>query len=201
MSITDYSSLKLAVANWLHRTDLDAVISDFIAFAEKKLSADLSARPMEARATLTCVAGDAYLALPADMLEMRRALLVGDPSITLKYATPDQISSDYPVAMTGRPVLFAVIGDSLQLAPAPDSPYSIELTYKASIPPLTDGSPTNWLLSAFPNAYLYGALCEAQPFIVNDARLPTFQALYREAVNGINSIDWYSGSTMRVRAR
>ena len=27
------------------------------------------------------------------------------------------------------------------------------------------------------------------------------QSLYRQAVDGLNSIDWYSGSTMRVRAR
>lgn len=201
MAITDYASLQSTVANWLHRSDLTAQIPDFIALAESKLSCDLDARSMDARTTLATVAGNAYLALPSDMLEMRRLVVQTDPAIVLKYATPDQISADYPLSLTGRPSVFAVIGGQAQLAPVPDSAYSIELTYQQRIPALSNSNTTNWLLTGFPNAYLYGALCAAQPYIVNDSRLPIFQALYQEAVQGINGIDWYSGSTMRVRAR
>lgn len=201
MAITDYASLQASLANWLHRSDLTAMIPDFIALAEAKLSSDLDARSMEARTTLTATAGNAYLTLPTDMLEMRRLLLQTDPVIPLKYATPDQIAADYSMSSTGRPAVFAVIGGQLQLAPIPDSAYSIELTYQQRVPALSGTNTTNWLITNWPNAYLYGALCAAQPYIVNDARLPTFQALYQEAVEGINGIDWYSGSTMRVRAR
>lgn len=201
MAITDYSSLQASVANWLHRADLTAIIPDFITFAEKRLSADLNARPMEAQATLTCTAGNASLALPTGLLEIRRALVVGDPSQVLNYMTPDQIATDYPGSLSSKPAVFAVIGENMQLAPIPDSDYSIELTYRQAIQALSIGSPTNWLLTAFPNAYLYGSLCEAQPYMVNDERLAVFKTLYREAVDSINAIDWYSGSTMRVRAR
>lgn len=201
MAITDYSSLKTAVASWLHRSDLTDIIPDFITFAEKRLSADLNARPMEARATPVCTVGNANLALPSGLLEIRRALVVGDPSQVLNYMTPDQIATDYPTSLSGKPSVFAVIGENMQLAPIPDSDYSIELTYRQSIPALSIGSPTNWLLTAFPNAYLYGTLCEAQPYMIDDARLAVFKTLYREAVDSINAIDWYSGSTMRVRAR
>lgn len=201
MAITDYASLQASVANWLHRTDLTDVIPDFIALAESKMASDIDARPMDIQVTLACTAGNPLVALPADMLEMRRLLLVTDPSIVLKYATPDQISSDYPLSLASRPSVFAVLGANLQLAPIPDSDYTLSLDYKQRIPALSGSNTTNWLLTAFPNAYLYGALCAAQPFIVNDERLMTFQALYKEAVAGINTIDWYSGSTMRVRAR
>lgn len=201
MAITDYASLKTSLANWLHRSDLTAMIPDFIALAEAKLSADLDARSMESRTTLVTVAGNAYLTLPNDMLEMRRLVLQTDPAIVLKYATPDQIAADYPMSLTGRPSVFAVIGGQAQLAPTPDSAYTLELTYQQRIPALSESNTTNWLITSFPNAYLYASLCAAQPFIVNDARLPMFQVLYKEAVDGINGIDWYSGSTMRVRAR
>ena len=201
MAITDYASLQASVANWLHRADLTAVIPDFISLAESKMAADVDARPMDISVTLNCTAGNPLVALPTDMLEMRRLLLVTDPSIVLKYATPDQIASDYPLSLSSRPSVFAVLGANLQLAPIPDSDYTLSLDYKQRIPALSVSNTTNWLLTAFPNAYLYGALCAAQPYMVNDDRLPLFMSLYQEAVAGINAIDWYSGSTMRVRAR
>lgn len=201
MAITDYASLQASVANWLHRADLTTQIPDFIALAEAKLSSDLVARPMEVRTNLAATGGNAYVTLPTDMLEMVRLTLQTDPLVTLKYASADELTADFPTSTTGRPAVFAVIGGQVQLAPIPDSNYTLELTYQQRIPALSSSNTTNWLITSFPNAYLYGALCAAQPFIVNDARLTTFQALYREAVDGINSIDWYSGSTMRVRAR
>lgn len=201
MAITDYASLQTTLASWLHRADMTAQIPDFIVLAEAKLSSDLVARPMETRVNMAVTGGNAYVTLPTDMLEMVRLTLQTDPIVTLKYASADELTADFPTSTTGRPTVFAVIGSQVQLAPAPDSNYTLELVYRQKIPALTSGNTTNWLISSFPNAYLYGALCAAQPFIANDVRLPTFQALYREAVDGINSIDWYSGSTMRVRAR
>jgi len=202
VSISTYAQLQAAVANWLHRTDLTAQIQDFIALAEARLSADIDARPMEARTTLTATAGSAWVTLPSDMLEMRRLSVSGAGAVrVLKYATPDQIDSDYPMAVSACPAVFAVIGSQLQLAPVPDSDYALEITYLQRIPALSDSNTTNWLLTGFPNAYLYGALVAAQPYLIDDDRLPMFRELYAEAVGAINKIDWYSGSTMRVRAR
>lgn len=201
MAITDYASLQAAVSNWLHRSDLTAQIPDFIALAEARLSADLVARPMEISTTLTVTAGNAYVTLPSDMLEMTRLVLQSNPRLALKYASADELIADYPTDTPGQPVIFAVIGNQAQLAPVPDSGYTLELIYQQRIPALSNSSTTNWLITNWPNAYLYGALVAAQPFIVNDTRLPMFQQLYQQAVEGINGIDWYSGSTMTVRAR
>lgn len=200
MAISDYGSLVTAVSNWLHRSDLAAQVPDFITLAELQMNSDIDSRAMESRTILTTTAGNEYITLPTDMMEMRRLLLQTSPTVTLKYVTPDEISSDYATGRTDQPRVFAVIGGQVQLAPIPDAAYTIELTYKQRIPPLSASSTTNWLITAWPNAYLYGALLAAQPYIVNDARLPTFEAMYRKAIDGINSIEWYSGSTMRVRA-
>ena len=201
MAITTYSELQASVANWLHRADLAAQIPDFIALAEAKLSADLAARAMETRATLAVTAGNAYLPLPSDMMEMHRLAVQGDPVRVLSYRSPDELQQDYPFSTSGKPAVFTVMGGEIQLAPIPDAAYTLELTYKQRIPALSATNTTNWLLSAWPNAYLYATLCAAQPYLVNDERMPAFQALYREAVDGINGIDWYSGTTMKVRAR
>jgi hypothetical protein len=200
-TITNYATLQTAVANWLHRQDLAALVPDFISLAENEMSADIVARPMEARATLAVTAGNAYVTLPSDVLEFRRLLLVTDPVSVLRYESPDQISTDYPTEMVGKPTLYTVIGSTAQLAPIPDSNYSLEITYRQSIPSLSVSNPTNWLLINFPNVYLYGALCAAQPYLMDDSRIGLFKNLYAEAVSKINSIDWCSATTMRVRAR
>ena len=201
MSISTYSDLQTSVANWLHRSDLNALIPDFIALAESKLSGDLQARSMEVRTTLTTTAGNAYVTLPTDMLEMHRLTVKSDPVYVLSYRSPDELQQDYPYTTTGKPAVFAILGSEMQLAPIPDSAYTLELVYKQKIPALSNSNTSNWLLAQWPNAYLYGALCAAQPYIANDQRLPTFQALYQEAVDGINGIDWYSGTTMKVRTK
>lgn len=201
MAIVDYASLQTAVANWLHRSDLAAMVTDFISLAEARLSADLNARPMDVVTTLTATAGNAYLSLPSDMLEMRRFVLKTSPLVVMKYVTPDQMAMDHPTADTGQPNEFTVIGGSAQLGPTPDQNYSIELVYRQRLPALSNTNTTNWLLANFPNAYLYGALLAAQPYLANDARIPVFQREYAQAVAGINGIDWYSGSTMVVTAR
>ena len=201
MSITTYAELQTSVANWLHRSDLTALIPDFITIAESRLSADLNSRSMDAQSTLTTTIGNAYVTLPTDMVEMRRLVVQSDPNYTLRYVSPDEIAADYPTAQTGKPVVFTVIGSQIQLAPIPDSAYSLELTYKQKIPSLSNTSTTNWLLTSWPDAYLYATLCAAQPYIMNDERVKTFNALYQTSVVGINSIDWYSGSTLRVKAK
>ena len=201
MSISTYSDLQTSVANGLHRSDLNALIPDFIALAESKLSGDLQARSMEVRTTLTTTAGNAYVTLPTDMLEMHRLTVKSDPVYVLSYRSPDELQQDYPYTTTGKPAVFAILGSEMQLAPIPDSAYTLELVYKQKIPALSNSNTSNWLLAQWPNAYLYGALCAAQPYIANDQRLPTFQALYQEAVDGINGIDWYSGTTMKVRTK
>lgn len=201
MTIATYADLQASVASWLNRSDLTANVPDFIDLAEDMLNGDLKTRSMEAKVTLSSVAGTKTVALPSDMLEMRRLQVVGTYNQPLSYRSPDELSIDYADNRVGQPVVFTVVGSNIELAPTPDAVYSLELTYQQRIPALSDSNTTNWLLTAWPSAYLYGALIAAEPFLKNDERLPIWQALYQQAVERINGIDWYSGSTMKVRAR
>lgn len=201
MSLANYSDLQAAVGNWLNRSDLSTYIPDFITLAEDRLSGDLKTRSMEAKTTLSTVAGTSTVALPSDMLEMRRLQVLGTYNQPLSYRSPDELSTDYADNRVGQPLVFSVVGSNIELAPIPDAVYSVELTYQQRIPALTVSNTTNWLLTAWPSAYLYAALISAEPFLKNDDRLPTWQSLYQEAIDNINGIDWYSGSTMKVRAR
>ena len=56
MALANYADLQASVANWLHRADLTAVIPDFVAIAEARMSADLDARDMDITTSLsTCL--------------------------------------------------------------------------------------------------------------------------------------------------
>lgn len=201
MSITSYAELQASVASWLNRGDLSANIPDFVTLAEAQLNRDLKTRAMETKTTLPTVAGVNTVALPTDMLEMRRLQVVGTYNQPLSYRSPDEISIDFAANTSAQPVVFTVIGGNIELAPIPDGVYSLELTYQQRIPALSDTNTTNWLLTNWPDAYLYASLLAATPFIMNDARLSTWAQLYSQAITGINGIDWYSGSTMKVRVR
>jgi hypothetical protein len=201
MSITTYAELQASVASWLNRGDLTASIPDFITLAESQLSRDLKARQMEAKTTISTVIGTNTVALPTDMLEMRRFLVAGSYNQPLSYRSPDEQSIDFSANSSGQPIVFTVIGANAELAPIPDAVYSLELTYRQRIPALSITNTTNWLLTNWPDAYLWASLLAATPFIMNDVRLPVWTQLYAQAVTGINDVDWYSGSTMKVRAR
>ncbi len=201
MALATYSDLKAEIASWLNRSDLTANIPTFITLAETQLNADLTSRFMEAKTTLTATAGNASASLPVDVLDVKRLQVIGSINRVLIYRSPDEIAQDNPLSTSGMPEVFSVYGSSIELSPVPDSAYSLELLYYQKIPALSDANPTNWLLTNWPNSYLFGALLAAQPFIMNDERIAVFQAMYSQAVNGLNTVDWYSGSTMRVRAR
>jgi hypothetical protein len=203
MSIGTYAELQAAVASWCHRTgdtDFEALVPDWIALLEAQLSARIKGRSMEARTSLSCVAANAYVTLPTDVMEVRRLIISStDPKRVLKYVSPEEITTDYPHD-SGEPVVYTVIGGSLQLAPIPDSTYTLELAYFQKIPALSDSNTTNWLLTSHPNIYLYGTLAQVQPYVMDDGRFAMYQQLYADAVQALNLTDWYSGSTMSVRA-
>lgn len=197
MSLATYSDLQTAVANFLHRADLSAIIPDFIALAEVRINGDLDARLQDTRVTLSTVAGTETVALPSDTINIRTLVCQGSPNVVLDYQTPDAISTAYTWGNSGTPQAYTVSGSNLILRPIPDAVYSLDTIYKARVPTITSGS--NWLLTTYPNVYLYGSLCEAAPYIKDDARVQLWESKYSEAIDSVNSQDWYSGSSMRVK--
>ena len=192
MSISNYSELKTAVANWMDRTDLDARIPEFIALAEAKYNRDLNCIQMDKRSVATVNLSSSepqYIALPDDFNVMKRLRITsvqGRP--ILSYRNPTQLAEFIMsrADATGQPVYFTVFGPEMELAPIPDQAYTLEMTYKRDLPALSDTQTTNWLLTQAPDAYLYGALLESEPFLKNDARLPMWTAARSFVVDQLN---------------
>ena len=202
MALDTYANLKTAIADWLDRSDLTARIPDFIALAEARLNRELRIRPMEVRSTLTLTAGQRYFALPGGYLQMRNIQLNTNPVTPLEYITPEMLDRLYGSNTSGKPKAYSLIGDEIQLAPIPDSAYTLEVAYYEKFTPLSTDVTTNWLTENAPDVLLYGALIEAEPFVKNDERMPLWLNAYKEAIDKIQKADdrdRHSGSQMRVR--
>ena len=202
MALDTYANLKTAIADWLDRSDLTDRIPDFIALAEARLNRELRIRPMEVRSTLTLTAGQRYFALPGGYLQMRNIQLNTNPVTPLEYITPEMLDRLYGSNTTGKPKAYSLIGDEIQLAPIPDTDYTLEVAYYEKFTPLSTDVTTNWLTENAPDVLLYGALVEAEPFIKNDERMPLWLNAYKEAIDKIQKADdrdRHSGSQMRVR--
>jgi hypothetical protein len=90
----------------------------------------------------------------------------------------------------GLPEYYTLFGgSSLQLGPMPDGAYSIGVLYQGGVPPLSDASPSNWLLTSSPDAYLFGTLVEAEAFIGHDERITIWLQRRDAAFAGIEMAD------------
>ena len=169
MAITTYTELKTAVANWLARSDLTTLIPDFITLTESELQRTIRDRRMVTTTDLTTSASTATVALPADFLEARTLILQTTPYVTLKYKSPGQLNRDFSsVSDTGKPSCYTIIGSNLKLGKVPDAAYTVELEYYQKIPVLSGSNADNWLLLAYPDIYLFGALQHAGFYTKND---------------------------------
>ena len=202
MAITNYSELKSAIASWLDRADLDSVIPDFIALAETRHRRDFKIRRMETRVTANTVADSEYYSLPDNFVAMRNIQLNTDPKTPLEYLTPEQMDRVKGGSSKGKPKAYSIIGNNIQLRPIPDSAYQIEMLYFKYFTALSDSNTTNDMLTHHPDAYLYGALVEAEPYLQNDKRIQVWSAYYDRTKNDIissNERDRHSGVAPTTR--
>lgn len=199
MALSNYAELQASIASWLDHDALDATIPDFITLAEESINRDVRARDMVTSAELTI--SSRFTNLPADHLQTIRLDCNGN-RLTAR-STDDLIQKRYNGSASGEPCFFAPIGKTIEVYPTPDSSYTGTLQYYASVPALSDGNTTNWLLTAAPSVYLYGALIHAAPFLAEDARAGTWVQLYSAAVKNLNDRDNSSGwaSVMSIPAR
>lgn len=201
MAFDSYSALKTTISNYLARSDLDSVIPDFIRLSEIRLQRELRIRQMLTVAQANTTGGVSTVGVPSDFLEMRDIHIVSNPVRTLSYEAPNSFYRNTRSAESGVPNSYTVLAGDMQLAPIPDSTYVLQMLYYAKPPVLSDTNASNVFLANTPDALLYGALGEAEPYLMNDARLQIWAALYDRAVNSISVADQaseYSGQPMSM---
>mgnify|MGYP001169581531 FL=1 len=203
MAITTYSELVSAIANWLDRSDLSSRIPEFITLAEGHLDRVLRSRELITRATANV--DEQYENLPRDFAEeIRLSLTSSNLTFQLKSMSPASLIAQFPDNTQGTPRAYAIVGPQIQFAPVPDASANLtmELTYysKVSFFALSDSNTTNVILDQHKDIYLYSALAEAAPFLMDDKAAQRYVALRDASVQRANQAndDASYGGTLQM---
>ncbi len=184
MSITTYSELKSAIENWLNHQLFTARVPEFITLFESTGNRRLRVRQQETSAPLTPTSGE--VSLPSDYLAWRKVAWTGTPNIVLQYVEPNYFQAAYPTAAANTPSIFTIEGSTLKINTT--SSTGLTFLYFGKVAALSDANPTNWLLLAHPDIYLFGSLVEAELFGVNDERFPLWKARREEIFDEIEKL-------------
>jgi hypothetical protein len=199
-----YAELKDQVANFINKPDIEQTIDTFIDLAEADIKRKVRHWKMEKRATVEL--DDQYSRVPTDWLESIRFYLLGTPTSELTPISRREMFDrrEGRSDTTGRPEHYAMSDGAFEIYPSPDASYTAELLYYAENTALSASNTSNWLLTDYPDVYLYGTLVHTAPFLGEDARLPIWAQLYQSALDGVNMASEkarYSGSGLRMNIR
>lgn len=184
MSITNYSELQAAVAAWLKRSDLTERIPDFIRLAEIRLKSVVDLRTLETTADLLTTPSSATIALPSDY-KSPLALWIAD--INPQETLTQLLVQSMPFNETpNRPQYWCIDGGSIRFQCPANNAYPIKFRY-AQLFELSDGNPSNYVLTEFPDVYLFGALFEAADFNFDDVNAAKWNAKFLDAVQRCNN--------------
>lgn len=163
--------LKTKVADWLDRTDLDSQIGDFVQLAAQRIYR--TARTPTNERLLTATATNGTFEIPQQFIAVRWIQVDG---VTLTPAPGSEVYDD----LSGAPQKYGRIGDFIYFYPRQRTDFVMSYFVIENFSNDTD---TPALLQVALDAFLYGALVEAAPFLQDDARLPVWEAKYQSAMN------------------
>ena len=204
MALTNYTTLKTSIANWLNRSDLtDEIADDFIKLTEADFNSKLRVRKIIAQTSFTI--DSETEALPTGFLQVRDIyILNGNTKVPLTYTTPSQMDSTVGTSTTGLPNSYTILGDTFRFSPKPDASYTAFINYYKSFDALSDTNTTNFILDKHPSIYLYGSLFHAANFLggINPQQVQTWQQMYATTMERLelnDREDQVSGSPLQIR--
>jgi hypothetical protein len=124
--------------------------------------------------------------VPTDFLSLRIAYLDGKSNRPLAPMSLEQLLHAYPRTSSGEPKWIARDGANFVFGPVPDGTYTLAGSYYAKptlLRSFASDAAAHFLIVNAPDLLLYGALLEAQPYIMNDKRIPVWAAAYDLALS------------------
>lgn len=201
MSLADYTGVRDAIrSDWLHRTDIStAQCDDFIDLFESDFNATVRVREMEQQTSLVSTAG--YLLHPTNWLGWKDIRATDGGSVYNLQPVTDEVAVERTFGESGgaTPRFYKVTGSRTYLYPA-NSAATVSVKYYEGVA-LSAG--TNWLLTRFPGAYLYGGLLQASAWVQDDPRIPLWQAAYEQVMQKVkadSNKQSFSGQVLRMNA-
>ena len=177
MALTNYTELKAAVGSWLNKTNLTAQIPDFITLAESVMRREITATG-QIDTWSDVVIDDTGFTLPCGANQVAGVTYNG---LAIPYISPDQPG----LTTSGAPRSYTIDGDTLRVSPTG----TVTIRIKDGFCGLSSAVTSNWILRNHPDAYLYGALMQAAPFLRDDERIGVWGSLFAKAIASINGYE------------
>jgi|TARA_R100001126_G_scaffold102578_1_gene87487 hypothetical protein len=195
MSFT-LSTLKTAVQDYLETDETTFVnnLNNFILQAEERILKSVQLPDQRKNVQGNVTSSNRFLGTPTDFLAPFSLAVISSNTydyLDLKHNSfiKEYISS---TTTTGKPRYYAIFDQSsFEVAPVPDSNYTVELHYLAKPTSLTSGgdSGTTYLSTDAPDTLLYGCLLEGAIFL----KLPpddinAYEARFKESLMRLKNI-------------
>lgn len=173
MSISTFSTLKTAVADWLDRDDLAATagpIEQWIDMAEDEIYRRLRIRAMEDSTSVAIASGT--IAVPDNFLEPRAVTVtLSGENHKLEPKPAEWIYDNYPLRQSDSlPKYYALEGDTLIFGPYPDSTYTVNVKYYKRLTALGVANETNWFTTNASDLLLNMSLLNSIGYLGEDER-------------------------------
>ena len=201
MTISTLDELKAAVAGRMNRADITTQVAEGISACVGRLNRTL--RHPEMLTVNTAFTYTARLtSLPTGFLQMEAApifISAGRRHHLRFIANPLGAAVDEGLTGVTIPTYYTIRGTKIELLPAASG--TLELAYYAAIAQLSSGSSTDWLLTGYPDVYLYGGAYHTAIHLMDSERMAFYKPLFEEAVQelGISGKSSRYGPGMQIK--
>lgn len=193
--ITDFASLKTAVAQYAWRTgdtEFEDAVDGMIQMAGSRLNRKLPLRVMDADAALTGTISSRSIALPADFLEPFALRLT---TFGNAVPIPASIAGIMPLFdAPSTPAAWCIDGASIALDHPCDVAHTFLFRYRRSYV-LSEAVTTNWLLTNHPDLYLAAVCTLGGVFMRDQDEAARMNAMLLE---GIEDLTWQESRSVSV---
>lgn len=210
MSVNTLNDLRTNLADWVARTDLStAILDSFIDLTENEIISGiydpssgrviipaLRTRSMEIHEDNFLLAGE-YTDLPDGWLGFKTVTA----DIPLEVVSNEFFNSSY-ASTSSDPVVavYSIVGDQIRVGPGASAETVLDIVYWEQPPNLViDGS--NWILTKYPNVYLYGALRHLSLYCGMDSRIAFFQSAFMSQLAALHAKEKSEGWTGQLSVK
>lgn len=197
MAISTFDDLKSAISGWASRTDLGSRLDDFVALCEARIKSDDRLLLSKGEVATDFSISSDTTALPDGFLGIKR-IHSSTNGKGYVYKHPSEfasiLNSTYHTATDPDTYYYTIEGDNFRISPAPTAAITAKLLYH-SLPALSVSNTTNWMLTAYPNVYLYGCLLEYYLYSIEDlGQTEKYAQAYDIAAQAAKKSDNYRNS-------
>lgn len=154
MPFSNYTELQASISDWMARSDVSGVATDFIALGEANLNREL--KQVGVTTSLTGVANQDFIDISSLPMEEPRSLFITDNGAEYEL-TQRPIGTYTKYEFSGLATIWSIEGDTIVFDRDLDQNYPMRFVYTGRFA-LSDAAPTNDFLTKNPDLYMAASI-------------------------------------------